>query len=125
MVMEMAESITTGPIATEPPASRALDLLDTGPAVEAVLAGQAQVHQAVQAAQAEIGRAVDLLTRAYLAGGRLLLLVLGRPAGSRSRKRSRCPVPTASRRTGSRRGWPVAGLRTWSVPTRPRTTWNW
>ncbi|MEO9239179.1 MAG: N-acetylmuramic acid 6-phosphate etherase, partial [Jatrophihabitantaceae bacterium] len=55
----------------------ALDLLDTEQAVLAVLAGQAKVAAAVQAAHREIGRAVDLLTAAYQAGGRLLLLGAG------------------------------------------------
>ncbi|HJQ00406.1 MAG TPA: N-acetylmuramic acid 6-phosphate etherase [Jatrophihabitans sp.] len=59
------------------PDRRPLDALDTEQAVTAVLAGQAQVAQVVQAASGELGRAVDLLVARYQAGGRVLLLGAG------------------------------------------------
>ena len=54
-----------------------LDLLGTDDAVSAVLAGQEHVAGVVRSAQPQITRAVDLLTRAYEGGGRLLLFGAG------------------------------------------------
>lgn len=54
-----------------------LDLLGTDQAVEAVLAGQSQVQDAVGAVRPQLARAVDLLVAAYQAGGRLLLFGAG------------------------------------------------
>lgn len=54
-----------------------LDLLETDDAVSAVLAGQEHVAGVVRSAQPQITRAVDLLTRAYERGGRLLLFGAG------------------------------------------------
>jgi N-acetylmuramic acid 6-phosphate etherase len=75
MVMERTGEppASAAPANSEPP----LDLLDTEQAVRAVLAGQAHVAEAVQAAHREIALAVDLLVRAYQAGGRLVLLGAG------------------------------------------------
>lgn len=77
MVTGTAGQPPAGEPAGQPVTSRSLDLLDTEQAVTAVLAGQAQVAGAVQAARQQIGRAVDLLTAAYLRGGRLVLLGAG------------------------------------------------
>ncbi|MGI8667428.1 MAG: N-acetylmuramic acid 6-phosphate etherase [Jatrophihabitans sp.] len=74
MVMEMVDPQQDQ---SRDPAPAELDLLDTGQAVRAVLAGQAQVHEVVRGAQREISRAVDLLVAAYQRGGRLLLLGAG------------------------------------------------
>lgn len=57
--------------------ARALDLLGTDEAVEAVLAGQAHVAELVAAARPQIVQAVELLCAAYQRGGRLLLLGAG------------------------------------------------
>ncbi|HEX2902001.1 MAG TPA: N-acetylmuramic acid 6-phosphate etherase [Jatrophihabitans sp.] len=54
-----------------------LDLLDTSAAVEAVLAGQARVADAVAVAQQSIAAAVELIVDRYDAGGRILLLGAG------------------------------------------------
>lgn len=54
-----------------------LDLLETDDAVSEVLAGQEHVAGVVRSAQPQITRAVDLLTRAYERGGRLLLFGAG------------------------------------------------
>lgn len=70
---ELPDATADGPAA----ADRPLDLLDTEQAVRAVLAGQAQVVQVVQAAGEQLGRAVDLLVHRYQAGGRVLLLGAG------------------------------------------------
>jgi N-acetylmuramic acid 6-phosphate etherase len=59
------------------PAAGPLDLLDTGQAVRAVLAGQAHVAEVVRAAHRELVQAVDLLVSRYEAGGRVLLLGAG------------------------------------------------
>lgn len=54
-----------------------LDLLGTDDAVSAVLAGQEHVAGVVRSAQPQITQAVDLLTRAYERGGRILLFGAG------------------------------------------------
>ena len=58
-------------------ASESLDLLSVPDLVQAVVAGQAGVHAAVQAAQSQIAAAVELLTAAYERGGRLLFMGAG------------------------------------------------
>ncbi len=54
-----------------------LDLLPTAEAVRVVLAGQAQVAEAVAGAQRQLSAAVDLIAVSYASGGRILLLGAG------------------------------------------------
>ncbi len=54
-----------------------LDLLDPAALVEELVAGHEQVPAVVRAASAGLVRAADLLTRAFLAGGRIVLVGAG------------------------------------------------